>query len=90
MLKRTFAVIVLTCAAASAVAGHLDTIGCLLESTAGVTREVTASKAVQSARHLELHAMPPMLNADVDEDEGDDEFGRYYDERDLPFKPLRW
>jgi hypothetical protein len=90
MLKRAFAVIVLACAAASAVAGHLDTIGCLLESTAGMTRAVTRSQAVQSARHLELRAMPPALDADADEDDSDDEFGRYYDERDLPFKPRRW
>ena len=83
MLTRALLVLVLATAAATAVAGHLDTIGCLLERTAGAAQEVTRIKAVQSARHLEL-------DADSDEDEVDDEEGRYYEERDLPFKPRRW
>ena len=89
-MKRTLIVLLLAGAAASAVAAtHLDQVGCLLDRTAGVARQVTRSKPVQLATHLEVRPMPPALVA-ADDEEADDEAGRYYDERDLPFKPLRW
>ena len=92
MLKRTLAILLLASAAAAAsavAATHLGQIGCLLEKTVGMAQAVTRSKPVQVAHHLELRPMPPAL-VQGDDDAVDDEQGRYYDERDLPFKPQRF
>ncbi|MGQ0653756.1 MAG: hypothetical protein ACT4P4_16075 [Betaproteobacteria bacterium] len=84
MMKRSLIVLLLAGAAASAYAAtHLERIACALERTSGVAQEVASSKPVQLANHLEV--APPRAAEDLD-----DERGRYYDERDLPFPPQRW
>lgn len=86
MMKRTLIVLALAGAAVAAsayAATHLERIGCLLERSADAAQEIVESRPVQLARS---HAVTPVESGE----ELEDEHGRYYDERDLPFKPQRF